>query len=97
MTKISYPSIPSDVLIDIQISGGFYHQIVATLMSVAQTKTQEEFKAALESMKEDGPAKDEFHLTIRTLTALVYEIESKAKKQDKLKMNEVEKPIEDQG
>lgn len=86
MSKVTYPSISPESIIDIQVSGGFYQQIVSAMMALANTRSQEDFKKALESIKADGPSKDYYDLTIVTLTALIYEIEAKAKAQDKLKM-----------
>lgn len=90
MSKVTYPTIPEDAIIDIQVSGAFYKQIVAALMSLANTRSQDEFKKALESIKDTAPSKDYFDLNVITLTALIYEIENKAKTQDKLVMTTVD-------
>ncbi len=90
MAKVTYPGIPNDVLIDIQVSGTFYNQIVRNLLMVGEIMPREDFQKALEGMKEDRPSKDHFEITIRTLTALVFEIEQKAKAQDKMKNTEIE-------
>ena len=90
MTKVSYPTIAEDVIIDIQVSGYFYHQIVNALTALAESRPQEDLNKALLSMKEDRPSKDYFEASVRTFTSLLYEIESKAKAQDKLKIEEIE-------
>jgi hypothetical protein len=87
---MSYPSIPEDVIIDIQVSGYFYRQIVNNLLLIGDTKTPEEFSKALKSMEGTEPPKDQFELSVRTLAALIYEIELKAKAQNKTITTEVE-------
>jgi hypothetical protein len=94
MSKVKYTGIDPDAIIDIQVSGHFYKQIVNSILTLGDTKTPEEFKKALEVIKEDTPAKDYFELTVRTLTALIFEIETKAKAQDKVKEYEIEVPEE---
>lgn len=93
MAKISYPSIPHDAIIDIQISGYFYEQLVNSMTALSESRPQEELNSALLSMKEDRPAKDYYEASVRTFVSLVYEIESKAKFQNK--MTDVEIEVED--
>lgn len=59
-------------------------------MLLGETRPPEDFKASLESLKTNTPAKDSFEMCVRTLTSLIYEIEVKAQAQDKLKDFEIE-------
>lgn len=92
MSKINYKGVDPEAIIDIQVSGFFYKQIVNALLALGDTRKPEEFKEALESLKTDKPAKDAFEICVRTLTSLIYEIETKAQAQDKLKEFEVDAP-----
>lgn len=88
---VSYPAIPEDVIIDIQISGLFYTQLVNNLLAIGDTIPPEEFKTIMETLSKDtfSAPKDATELTIRSLTSLIYEIESKAHEQNKTKVANV--------
>jgi len=87
MRAVSYQAIPEDQIIDIQVSGLFYTQLVNNLLGVGNTLPPEQFKEILESLSKEGPLppKDATELTIRSLASLIYEIELKAKEQGKTK------------
>ena len=85
MANISYPTVPDDAIIDIQVSGLFYRQTMNALLAISESRPKEELKIALESMKENRASNNYFEATVRTLTALIFEIENKAKAQNKLK------------
>lgn len=97
MAKIKYDTIPEDVLIDIQISGSFYRRMVDLLTMLAESVPLEDFKKVLEKMKENKPAEDMFEFNVHTLISLIYEVELKAKDQNKLKKAEMEVPDEPTG
>jgi hypothetical protein len=85
---VSYPAIPEDVIIDIQISGLFYRQLVNNLLAVGDTLPPEEFKTIMDTLSQDtfSAPKDANELTIRSLTSLIFELESKAHEQKKTKV-----------
>jgi hypothetical protein len=85
MEPIKYQGIDPEAIIDIQVSGHFYKRIVNALLILGDSKTPDDFKKTLEGLKTDSQPKDGYELNIHILTALVYEIESKAKAQNKLK------------
>jgi len=90
MEKIKYDTIPSDALIDIQVSGSFYKKIVELITSLGQSVPQKEFEEALEKLKTDKPLASLFEYNIHVLIALIYEIEKKAVDQKKTKEVEID-------
>lgn len=90
MEKIKYDTIPSDVLIDIQVSGSFYKKLVNLLTALGESVPPEEFKAALEKLKTDEPVKNIFELNVHLLLALIYELEKRAVEQKKTKEVEID-------
>jgi len=55
MRAVSYQAIPEDQIIDIQVSGLFYTQLVNNLLGVGNTLPPEQFKEILESLSKEGP------------------------------------------
>ena len=94
MAKFSYPIIPNEAIIDIQVSGAFYNDLLALQVSLAETVTLDQYKAILEELKNDKPADSVFSNTVQIIMAVIYEIETKAKAQGKTKMIDVD-PKED--
>jgi len=94
MAKIKYDTIPTDVLIDIQISGAFYRRMVDLLGMLSESVPLDDFKAVLEKLKTNNPAEDMFEFNVHTLMSLIYEVEKRAKEQNKTKQEEIE--VEDQ-
>jgi hypothetical protein len=94
MAKIKYDRIPPDAIIDIQVSGTFYRGIVDLLTMLSNTVPLEEFKAILEKLKSNNPAESMIEFNVNILMSLIYEIEKKAKSQNKTKEEEVEIPDE---
>jgi len=90
MAKISYPTIPENAIIDIQVSGCFYNQIVNSLTALAESRPIEEFNEALLSIKEDRSSKNYFEASVRTFVSLIYEIEAKGQAQGKITTVEIE-------
>jgi hypothetical protein len=90
MEKIKYDTIPSDALIDIQISGSFYKKLVSLLTALGESVPQEEFKEALAKLKTDEPVKNIFELNIHLLISIIYELEKKAVEQKKTKEVEID-------
>jgi len=90
MSILKYDTIESDAMIDIQVSGHFYKRIVNALLALGESRSSEEFKEALEALKTDNPPKDAYEVHIRLFMALISEIETKAKAQNKTKHIEVD-------
>ncbi len=94
MAKIKYDTIPPDAIIDIQISGTFYRGMVDLLTMLSNTVPLEEFKAILEKLKSNNPAESQLEFSVNILMSLIYEVEKKAKAQNKTKQEEMEVPDE---
>ena len=94
MAKIKFDTIPTDALVDIQISGAFYRRMVDLITMLGESVPLEEFKAILERLKDNNPAADTFEFNVHTVICLIYEVEKQAKAQNKTVVSEVEVPDE---
>jgi len=94
MAKIKYDTIPKEAIIDIQISGLFYRGIVDLLTALGNTVPIEDFKKMLEKLKKNEPAETHLEFNVNILMSLIYEIETKARAQNKTKQEEIEIPDE---
>jgi len=94
MAKIEYDTLPPESIVDIQISGVFYKGLVDLLTALGESVPIEDFKKVLEKLKTNEPAEDIFEMNVRILMSLIYEIESKAKAQNKTKKANIEVPDE---
>jgi len=94
MAKIKFDTIPTDALIDIQISGAFYRRMVDLITMLGESVPIADFKAILERLKDNNPATDMFEFNVHTDICLVYEVEKQAKAQNKTVISEVEIPDE---
>ena len=95
MPKVSYSTIPEDALIDIKVSGQFHRRLITLITLLGETVSLDEFKAVLESIKENKPSDKLFEFNVHTILMLIYEIETEAKKQNKLTTAEIEVPEEE--
>lgn len=95
MTKIKFDTIPTDALIDIQISGSFYRRMVDLITMLGESVPLEEFKAILERLKDNNPAADMFEFNVHTVICLIYEVEKQAKAQNKIVVSELDIPDEE--
>ena len=86
---IKYKTLPPDALIDVQISGTFYKKLVDLLSALADSVTAEEFQAVVEKLKTDDAPKDIFEINVHLILALIFEIETKAVAQNKVKEVEI--------
>ena len=86
---IKYKTLPPDALVDVQISGTFYKKLVDLLSALADSVTAEEFQAVVEKLKTDDAPKDIFEINVHLILALIFEIETKAIAQNKVKEVEV--------
>jgi hydroxypyruvate isomerase len=86
---IKYKTLPFDALIDVQISGTFYKKLVDLLSALADSVTAEEFQAVVEKLKTDDVPKDIFEINVHLILALIFEIETKAVAQNKVKEVEI--------
>jgi hypothetical protein len=94
MTKIKYDTIPKDVIIDIQISGTFYRGLTDLLTMLGESVPLDDFKKILEKLKANNPAESMLEFNVFMIMSLVYEIEKKAKEQNKTKQEEIDVPEE---
>lgn len=92
MAKIKIPTVADDVVIDIQIHETFYRKLVAYAMIAANEKSQEDFRKALLSVKDNVLPTDTYTLGIHIVSQLILEIETMAKEQNKTKEVEMEIP-----
>jgi hypothetical protein len=90
MAKIKFDTIPPDALIDIKISGAFYRRMVDLISMLGESVPLADFKAVLERLKEENPAKDMFEFNVHTIVCLIYEVEKEAKAQNKTVVSEIE-------
>lgn len=90
MAKLSYPTIPNEVIVDIQVSGAFYKDLMALQISLAESVTLDQYKAILEKLKDKSSPESVFAHTVEVILALTYEIESKATAQGKFKIIEID-------
>jgi len=95
MAKIKFDTIPTDALIDIQISGSFYRRMVDLITMLGESVPLEEFKAILERLKDNNPAADMFEFNVHTVICLIYEVEKQAKAQNKTVVSELDIPDEE--
>ena len=86
---IKYKTLPPDALVDVQISGTFYKKLVDLLSALADSVTAEEFQAVVEKLKTNDAPKDIFEVNVHLILALIFEIETKAIAQNKVKEVEV--------
>ena len=94
MTKITFPVIPDEVLIDLRISGTFYKALSQTLLAYTQSLTDQEFTEIRQKLKDNGDATDLKQLTVMLLTSLVFSLEKSAEEQKLTKIVETEIPDE---
>jgi len=90
MEKIKYKTIPHDAIISIEVSGAFYNNLSNLLLHLSSSVSEEEFKAMLEALKENKPAKNITEFNIHMLFSLIYEIEKNAKNQNKVVTTEID-------
>ena len=95
MAKIKFDTIPTDALVDIQISGAFYRRMVDLITMLGESVPLEEFKAILERLKDNNPAADMFEFNVHTVICLIYEVEKQAKAQNKTVVSELDIPDEE--
>lgn len=92
MAKITYSTIPDDALVDIKVSGSFHKRLVELLATLGESVALDEWKAVLERIKTNDPAKDLFEFNVHTILMLIYEVEVEAQKQGKITTAEVDDP-----
>ncbi len=89
MKKI-IPTIPLDTLITLKVSGFYYKKLSILLLALGEQKTQEDFKRALATVKENDIPKDPYDLTVNVIMQMIYEIEFSAKEQGLIKEEEID-------
>lgn len=76
--------IPFDAIIDIQVGGGLYGRLQQICMLRATQKSVEEYTKMLEYFQGGGKPRDDYEYEMEMYFSLLYEIETKAKAQNKL-------------
>lgn len=94
MAKVKYPTIPEDVVINLEVSGGFYKDLSALLLSLSKELKQEEYASCVEKLKTGKPADNLKEANVMLITALVFTLEHSAKEQGLTKEIEIEVPDE---
>jgi hypothetical protein len=92
MSKKIIKVIELESIFTIEVSGKFYARIQQMLLGMANQKTPEEFMKALESIKTDEEAKSEYEYNLHTIMSLVYEMDTQAELQGKIKDHEIDEP-----
>lgn len=87
--KTTYPVIPSDALIDVQVSGSFYQKLLKLSLALGDSKTPEEYKKALDTLNKSEP-ENLYELTVQVVVAMLFEVETRAKEQGKTKVIEMD-------
>lgn len=86
-TKI--PVIPDDALVDIQISGSFHRKLAKAALALGEARPPEDYKKALETLKDKNP-ENLYELTVNIIVAVLFEVETSAKKQNKVKLIDID-------
>lgn len=94
MKKIKVPVIENDAVINIQIHETFYRKLSTLLIALSQEKSPEEYRTAVNSIKNPEIPNDVYTLTVQVINQIIYEIELMAKEQNKVKDVEIEIPDE---
>lgn len=89
MSKTTYPIIPDDALINIQVSGSFYKKLYKLSLALGDSKPIEEYNKALATLSKGEP-ENLYELTVQTVVAMLFEVETKAKEQGKTKLVEMD-------
>lgn len=94
MPKFKLPTVADDAVIDIQIHETFYRKLTALIIALGQEKTPDDFRKAIESVKDKELPKDVYTLSVQVISQLIYEIELMAQEQKKTKEIELDIPDE---
>ena len=87
MTK-QVETIPFDAIISLEVGGGMYARLHQLLMTMAATKTPEEFKE-LTPFLISGKERNGFEYNLVTIISLINGLEVSAKEQGKIKMTDL--------
>lgn len=85
----TFQAIPKDAIIDIQVSGSFYRQLTKLSLGLGESKTPEEFRKALDTLNTKQP-ESLYELTVMCVVGMIFEIETKAREQNKIEMVEID-------
>lgn len=85
-------TIPFDASVKMEIPGSFYARLQQLVVSYSMSKTPEEMQKALKKLATNEDPADEFEYHLHTLMILVHTIEKEAKKQNLLKLEDMEIP-----
>lgn len=82
-------SIKINSTINIEVGGGLYVRLHNILLKKAEEKKPEEYAAVLERLRKEH-SWDEYSFFVETMLSLLYEIETKARAQDKIEIVDYE-------
>lgn len=94
MAKKTYPSIPTDAVIDIKISGSYYRALAQLLLGLTQQVSQDKYASCIDKFKNNKPAADLTELNLILITSLAFTIEQAANDQKVTTEIEVDVPDE---
>jgi hypothetical protein len=80
--KIKMPILENDKIVKLEIPGKFVARVQSLAFSLIVNKSKEEVEEAYRKMQTSEPAANEFEYNMQTVHALIFEIESQAKKQN---------------
>lgn len=92
MAKHKVEAIPFEAVVKLDIPGSFYARLQQLTIHYSQTRPYDELLKAMQRLKGKEQAESEFEYHIQTLTILMFEIETAAKNQGLLKMEEIDIP-----
>ncbi len=76
------PILENDKIVKLEIPGKFVARVQSLAFSLIVNKSKEEVEEAYRKMQTSEPAANEFEYNMQTVHALIFEIESQAKKQN---------------
>lgn len=92
MAKHQVETIPFEAVVKMDIPGSFYARLQQLTIHYSQSRPHDELLKAMQKLKGKDQAETEFEYHIQTLTILMFEIETAAKNQGLLKMEEIDIP-----
>jgi len=93
MAKREIETIPYESIVDFKVSGAFYSRLQDLFFNLASQKSKEEYLTCIKNISAKNVSTN-YEYDVQTLLILISEIESKAKEQGKMLMQEIEIPDE---
>ena len=93
MAKREIETLPYESIVDFKVSGAFYARIQNLFFNLSSEKSKEDYTACIKNISSNNITTN-YEYDIQTLLILITEIESKAKEQGKMLMQEIDIPDE---